>query len=77
LLSPDEQTDLIDLTWHWDTAYRIDVIDGVWRAIPHADKATVLTADSAWDLRQLIRDDYAARTRPSRVYGDLAERMST
>lgn len=67
MLTPEEQTDLISLTFHWDTAYRFEVVDGVWRATPHGDPATVLTADTARDLRQLVRDDYAARTMPNRA----------
>ena len=77
VLTPEEQTDLISLTFHWDTAYRFEVVDGVWRATSHGDPSTVLTADTAWELRQLVRDDYAARTKQNRGYGGLSERMSS
>lgn len=74
MLSKEEQTDLLDLTWHWENAYSFQVTDGVWRAIPADDPACVLTADSAWELREKVRTDYAARRPPQ---GYLQERMST
>jgi hypothetical protein len=78
MLSNEEQADLVDLTWHWDTVYSFKVIDGVWQAIPVADPAGILTADSAWELREKVRTDYAARKSAAPPPpGYLQERMST
>jgi hypothetical protein len=74
MLSPEEQADLLDLTWHWETAYSFKVVDGVWQAIPAGDTAGVLTAESACQLREKVRADYAARRPPQ---GYLQDRMST
>lgn len=78
MLSNEEQTDLVDLTWHWEDAYSFQVTDGVWQAIPAGDPAGVLTADSAWELREKVRRDYAARQSAARSSeGYLQERSST
>ncbi len=69
MLTREEQTDLLDLTWHWDTAYRFEVIDSVWRAIPADEPASVLAADTAAELREKVRADYAARVRRLRDRG--------
>jgi hypothetical protein len=75
VLSRDEELDLNGIRWHWDTAYAIGLDDGVWTATPVADPATVLTADTADELRALIRADYTGRTGgPAPL---LRERMST
>jgi hypothetical protein len=66
MLSKEEQSDLLDLTWHWEDAYEFQVVDGVWRAIPAGDPAGVLTADSAWELREHVRTDYAERQSSAR-----------
>ncbi len=66
MLSREEQTDLLDLQFHWDTAYRFQVTDGIWTATPAIDRAHVLTAESAWDLRELVRNDYAERQAAAR-----------
>jgi hypothetical protein len=77
LLSPEDQSSLIDLTFHWDEAYTFAVVDGVWTASPLADPDSVVTAESAWDLRVKVRDDYARRQAADRAAGYLQERMST
>jgi hypothetical protein len=78
VLSPEEQADLIDLTWHWETAYSFKVVDSEWQAIPAGDPAEVLTADSAWELREKVRADYAVRQSSAQpTLGYLQERMST
>jgi hypothetical protein len=48
------------LRWHWGSAYVIDSRDGTWTARFH-DDTTVLSAESANDLRTLIWDDYSNR----------------
>jgi hypothetical protein len=75
VLTREEELDLTGIRWHWSTAYSVSLDDGVWSAVPHVDPATILTADSADELRALIRSDYFKRTRkPSPL---LQERMST
>lgn len=75
LRSQEDQMDLMGMDYHWGTAYEIGLDDGVWSARPHAEPATVLTAESADELRSLIRADYRARTaKPPPLLG---ERSST
>jgi hypothetical protein len=75
VLTPEEELDLAGIRWHWKTAYGVGLDDGVWTAVPHVEPATVLTAESADELRALIRADYLKRTaRPAPL---LQERMST
>jgi hypothetical protein len=56
----DDEEELASLRWHWDTAYEINLSAGTWTArfLPGTD---TLTADSAADLRHLIRADYLSR----------------
>ncbi len=82
MLGPADEISLIDLSFNWGSAYDIAVLDGVWSAKSVSHPATVLTADTADDLRHLIRADYAnasrragAGRRPVTDY--LSERMST
>jgi hypothetical protein len=78
MLSNEEVADLRDLTWHWEGAYDFKIVDAVWQAIPAGDPAGLLTADSAWDLREKVRLDYAARKSAAQApQSDLQERMST
>lgn len=57
-ISRSDQSALNDLNWHWDTAYNIS-FDGVtWSASPLTQPTAVLTAESAPELRQQIREDY-------------------
>ncbi len=76
MLSREDQDDLAGMTWHWGGAYQIALSEGTWRAIAHADPQAVLTGDSADELRDKIRSDYAQRTgrKPTPLMG---ERMST
>jgi len=59
MISKEDQTSLIWLQWHWDKHYVIKIIDGTWQAHPADRPLVVLAADSAMDLRDLMRDDYA------------------
>lgn len=61
MLTPDEEADLRDLSWHWDGAYAFRVTEGVWTATPLIDPSAVLTADSAYELREMVRRDYGER----------------
>jgi len=75
VLTLEEELDLTGIRWHWETAYSVGLDDGVWTAVPHVAPRTVLTADSADELRALIRDDYRQRTaKPAPL---LRERTST
>jgi hypothetical protein len=75
LLSQEQELDLTGIAYHWRDAYAIVMSDGVWTAAPHGDPGTLLTANSADGLRELIRADYTRRTaKPSPLLG---ERMST
>ncbi len=56
----DEQEALADLRWHWEEAYEINRAGQTWTARFKADTAT-LSADSADELRKLIRQDYFDR----------------
>jgi hypothetical protein len=51
MLSKEDQSALLDLTWHWESAYTFCVTDGIWQAVPAVDPSAVLTADTADDLR--------------------------
>jgi hypothetical protein len=50
---------LADLKHHWGTAYEISEGSGVWRAV-RKDNQRVLLAGDPGELRDLIREDYAA-----------------
>jgi len=60
-LENEQRAALAELRGLWGGAYFITCPDGVWCASPFADRATVLTADSAPELRALIRKDYGRR----------------
>ena len=62
-MRPDSETmtTLNDLRWHWDDAYQIDCREGVWLAVPKGDPFTILSRDSAAELRTALREDYAKR----------------
>lgn len=54
---------LASLHYHWGSAYWVQLIDDeTWIASPYRDPATLLTAGTADELRQLIRRDYDSRT---------------
>lgn len=75
MLDKEDQSSLLDLAWHWESAYSFSVVEGEWRAVPAADPSEVLTADTAEDLRDKVRNDYASRqATPRPIHG---ERMST
>jgi hypothetical protein len=60
-VSPDEEEQLADLRWHWDTAYEITRNGETWTGRFLAGPE-ILTAPSADDLRGLIREDYLFRS---------------
>ncbi len=61
MLSRENQTSPIELSLHWEGAYSFKVTDGRWKAVPAEDPTTALTANSAWELGELVRADYADR----------------
>lgn len=73
-LTQAEQIALTRLGWHWSDDYALSVIDGTWIARPVGSPADLITADSAAELRELLREDYGRR-RP--VSGHACDRMST
>jgi hypothetical protein len=60
-ITSEEATDLLRLHGLWRDAYAITVCDGVWAARRHDAPATILTADTALELRGLMQDDQARR----------------
>jgi hypothetical protein len=71
LVTAAEQAALADLGFHWGEHYEISVNDnGTWRANPIRDRSSVIIANSATELREKIRLDYADRH-------PVQERMST
>jgi hypothetical protein len=75
-LSASEQSALSDLAWHWEGAYeRFAVADGVWQASPANEPGRVITARTAWELREKLRADYADRQ--VSLAAIRGERMST
>lgn len=72
--SREQASALADLQFHWDERYVIAFDGDVWSARWRAG-GDELTAGSAEDLRQLIREDHARRRHDD--YVGLRERMST
>jgi hypothetical protein len=75
MLSKEDQSSLLDLTWHWESAYSFTVVEGEWQAVPAIDPSVVLTAATAEELREKVRRDYASR--PATLKPIRGERMST
>lgn len=63
------------LAWHYEAAYAFSVIEGVWQAVPAVEPSAVLTADTAEELRDKVRQDYASS--PAILRRIRSERMST
>jgi hypothetical protein len=61
MLDRDAQTTLTDLRWNWEDAYRVDCRDGVWLAVCLIDPFVTISCDSAAELREALRQDYAER----------------
>jgi hypothetical protein len=74
-MNPDDREALARLGRHWGEHYAVTMRDGCWSAIPYGRPATILTADSAEELWELLRTDYADQ---HPIYDSaLRERMST
>ena len=61
MLSQEDQTSLIWLQWHWEKHYVIRVMDGEWQAYAADAPLEVLSANSAMELRDRMKDDFAER----------------
>jgi hypothetical protein len=57
-ISREDQSALNDLTWHWDTAYNVAYDGDIWSAAPLTDPDVLLMAETAAELREIIRNDY-------------------
>lgn len=57
-LTRNEQSELNDMDWHWGSAYGFAFDGEVFSAARHGEPHQVLTADSPWELRYLVRSDY-------------------
>jgi hypothetical protein len=57
-----ERIQLNGLRLHWDEYYGITVNDGTWSASRLDDPARPLTAGSAPELRERMREDHARRS---------------
>lgn len=62
-MTSEEATDLLHLQGLWRDTYAITFSDGVWAARRHDHPATILTADTAQELRELMQDDHARQLR--------------
>jgi hypothetical protein len=58
-LTRSEQSELNDLAWHWEEAYRVHFDGDVLVADRIGEPAHVFTAETADELRELLREDYA------------------
>jgi hypothetical protein len=67
LLSGQELQSLACLQWHYDREYVIAVTGGAWQARRRnregESEIVILTAQSAFELRDKIRGDYAQTAR--------------
>ena len=75
MLSKEDQSSLLDLAWHWESAYTFSVVGGEWQAVPALEPSAMLTAYTAEELREKVRRDYASRQ--ARLNVIRGERMST
>jgi hypothetical protein len=73
-MTASEASELADAAWHWDGVYTFDFNGEVFRAIRTGEPMKILTADSPWELRELVRADYGLWLPPPP--SDLAERSS-
>ncbi len=60
MLNETDRRSLIWLQTHWDAYYVIAVADDMWQAARAGHPTTVLTADSARKLSNLLKEDFAS-----------------
>lgn len=68
-----ELAQLRALCLHWDYYYEISVDHGVWVAQRLSDPDPILTAGSAAELRERLREDHAQRAVAAGESGRAAE----
>jgi hypothetical protein len=73
-MNPQDMGALARLGQHWGEHYAVSHRDGGWSAVPYGRPAEVLTADSAFELWEQLRLDFAAQ---HPIVSGLSERMST
>jgi hypothetical protein len=59
-LTRSDASELNDLAWHWEHAYLVACDGDVFTATRVGNPTHILTAETPVELRQLIRQDYAA-----------------
>ena len=57
-MTSEDATALFHLRCLWDSAYAISLTDGIWVARRRDNPTSILTADTAPELRWLLRVDY-------------------
>ncbi len=62
-MTSEESSDLARMRTRWLGVYHVALIDGVWRAKRYHDVTTVLTADTAAELGELMTADYETLAR--------------
>ncbi len=60
-LTPEQQTSLNDLRWHWDEAYKIECDGRFWSAVSLAN-GDILRASTETLLRRQIWEHYAGNS---------------
>jgi hypothetical protein len=59
-ISASDATSLWQLRVQWEDVYAISFRDGTWSASPFSRRTHLITADTAFGLREAMRADYAA-----------------
>jgi hypothetical protein len=62
-LTSEDATALFHLRCLWDSAYAISLTDDIWVARRRDNPTRVITADTAPELRWLLRADYGLTLR--------------
>lgn len=73
-MNPGDRAAQATLGRHWGEHHAVTMRDGAWSAVPYRRPVEVLTADSAGQLWEQLREDYAGQ---HPVVAGLSERMST
>ena len=62
-MTSEDATALLHLRCLWDSAYAISLTDGIWVARRRNNPTRILTADTAPELRWVLRADYGQQQR--------------
>jgi len=60
VLTKEDQTSLIWLRMNWESHYKISFEEGVWQALPLFAPTDILTAETAMELRDAMKDHFVA-----------------